>query len=545
MQELSGAGLTKMLYAAEQTLIKERQRINDLNVFPVPDGDTGTNMSLTLSSAVKELENLQDASLAKVAQAVAKGSLMGARGNSGVILSQFFRGFAEGLKDASEASQTQLALAFKTAADTTYRAVMKPVEGTMLTVARKMAAEAEESVKKAESLDEFLEAVLKAARIAVADTPKLLARLREAGVVDAGGEGLVVILSGMIAGLRGETTYVPPVEKEVVLVKKKEGITRIEGVLENRYCTEFLIRGYKLNIPDIQGTLNAYGDSMVVVGDDEIVKVHIHTDFPGKVLDYCGSKGQLGDIKIDNMQWQNEAITQEEAAPDLEPWNTPIPIRKQVGVVAVVPGVQLAEIFSTLGTDFVVPGGQTMNPSTEELVQAVEAVPASCVIILPNNKNVIFSAQQVQSLVDKEVHVVTSRSIPQGISALMQFNAENSAKENLQTMEGGLSAVKTGEVTFAVRSSKTGELQIEEEDIIGLVEGKIIAVGQSVRDIAEELLDHMVDEESSMVSIYTGDNQDLKEAEAFLLAMKDKYPHCDVEVYQGGQPLYYYILSVE
>lgn len=551
MQVLTGTDFKNMLLAAEYRLTQDKERVNALNVFPVPDGDTGTNMALTFSAAVRELDKLDAQTIDKISSAVARGSLMGARGNSGVILSQFFRGLSDGLKKVKEASSADLARALKSASETTYRAVMKPVEGTILTVAKAAAEGAEQAAEQEKNVVETWEAALIAAQRAVADTPKILPVLKQAGVVDAGGEGLAVILQGALSGLKGEAPVIED-RQETEQVSRQEGITRIEGVLKNKYCTEFLVRGENLDVKHIRETLDPQGDSMLVVGDATLVKIHIHTDHPGKVLEFCGSQGDLVDIKIDNMKMQNENITESPNMADNEehkvinfPNEQHAQQSKSLGVVAVVPGAELADIFRSLGVDYVVAGGQTMNPSTEELVRAVEAVNAESVIILPNNKNVIFSSQQVKELVEKEVGVVATRSVPQGIGALMQLDPESSLTENLAAMEDGMRQVKTGEVTYAVRATKAGDLQIEEQDIIGLAEGKISCVGQSVSDVTMSLLSEMVDEESSIISIYTGDNQDFSEAEEFASKVEEEFPECEVELYKGGQPLYYYILSVE
>ena len=540
MDLIHGSDLKRMLQAAAQYLTNEKERVNALNVFPVPDGDTGTNMALTISAAVKELDDLETDACGKIASAVARGSLMGARGNSGVILSQFFRGFSEGLKGVNAASGPDIARALDLASQTTYRAVMKPVEGTMLTVGKAAAAKAGEIAENSSSAETVWVAALDQAKRTLADTPQMMAVLREAGVVDAGGDGLVCIFQGALQGLRNEVVVEQAsAPAEVVSpAHKEEGITRIAGLLVNHYCTEFLIKGSALNIETIKETLVPEGDSMLVVGDEELVKIHIHTDHPGKVLEYAGSLGELTDIKIDNMKMQNEGITNH--APP-EPLGDPKPL----GMVAVVPGSGLKDIFTSLGVDVVVTGGQTMNPSTEELVAAVERVHAENVIILPNNKNVIFSAQQVKELSDKGIGVVPTRSVPQGIAAVMKLNPEAQLAENVAEMEVGMRQVKTGEITYAVRATKAGDLEIEEEDIIGLVEGKIVTAGGSVTDVTLSILQTMVDDEASVISLYTGDNQDFSEAEQFAELVTNTFPDCEVELYHGGQPLYYFIVSVE
>jgi DAK2 domain fusion protein YloV len=548
---ITGNILRNMLLYAGAILNQEKDRVNSLNVFPVPDGDTGTNMSLTLNAALKEVEKVESTEVNRITAALARGSLMGARGNSGVILSQFFRGFADGLSEVVEAATGRdLARAFEKASQTTYRAVMKPVEGTMLTVGREAATAALATAEENESAAVVLKAAFDAASQAVLDSPKFLPVLKEAGVVDAGGQGLLCIFEGLLRGMDGEPAeYISEPVEAAPEPARQEGITRINGVLVNKYCTEFLVLGQSLDPDHIRDTLEEHGESMLVVGDERVVKVHIHTDHPGKVLEFCGSLGDLSDIKIDNMQLQNEAYTD---AHNHDFFGNVVEFpkqsngeRKDIGVVAVVPGKGLAEIFMSLGADSVVLGGQTMNPSTEDLLKAVESVNADAVIILPNNKNVIFSANQVRELCEKPVGVVATRSVPQGITALMYFEPEASLEENLEAMDEHKREVKTGEITYAVRATVAGDLQIDEKDIIGLTDGKIAVVGQSVADVAHRLIEAMVDEDSSVISLYYGEDQAAEEAAQLHQELSEKYPHCEVEVHSGGQPLYYYIISVE
>lgn len=549
MQVLTGIDLKRIITVAAQYLNESKDKVDALNVFPVPDGDTGTNMALTLSTAIRELDNLADDKISTVASAIARGSLMGARGNSGVILSQFFRGFSDGLANLTEATGRQLAEAFDMASQTTYKAVMKPVEGTMLTVGRELAAACLEATAEQELTPiEVWALAVEAGRKSLANTPNILPILKQAGVVDAGGEGLMVVFEGAFKALKGEIIEVSPVQIVTSATPVKEGISRIEGDLVNKYCTEFIIKGSNLDQEEIRATLQPLGESMLVVGDSDVVKVHIHTDRPGKVLDYCTGLGNVTEIAIDNMLLQNESITENENVlvfPNA-PTVPPVPAEKKpIGLVAVVPGAGLAEIFMSLGVDKIVTGGQTMNPSTEELVNAVEEVNADAVIILPNNKNVIFAAQQVKELVDRPVEVVPTRSVPQGIGALMGFGLHLDLEENLAAMESAMEEVKTGEVTYAVRSTKAGDLEIEEHDIIGLAEGKIAVAGKSVNEVALMLLEELVDEDSSVISIYVGDNQDLADAEEFRATVEESFPDCDVEMHKGDQLLYYYIMSVE
>lgn len=561
LQVLTGSDLKKIFSVAAQALVAAKERVNALNVFPVPDGDTGTNMALTLQAAVRELDKLDTDDVSIVAASIARGSLMGARGNSGVILSQYFRGFSDGLAKVKHANGEHIAKAFDQASKTTYKAVMKPVEGTMLTVGKGIAEACKEAVAEQEDLSavEVWRIGMEAGKKTLANTPNILPVLKQAGVVDAGGEGLLVALDGAYRALIGKAddliSKANSVSQAEQLVSdfqdQSEGIGRIEGDLVNKYCTEFFIKGDNLEIDQIRTKLDPKGDSLLVVGEADLVKIHIHTDRPGLVLDICSELGDLTDIKIDNMKLQNEHFTENENNVVEFPVDKMLDAAlesedpKETGIVAVVPGDGLAEIFTSLGVDKVIAGGQTMNPSTEELVRAVEEVNAESVVILPNNKNVVFSAQQVKEFVDKNVEVVVTKTIPQGISALMGYSSHLDLQENLEAMQDGVQQVQSGEITYAVRSTKAGELQIEEQDFIGLAEGKIVVAGQSLNTVGLQLLDNLVDEDSSLISIYTGDEQGQAAAEEFKALVQEKHPDCEVELYEGGQPLYYYILSVE
>jgi DAK2 domain fusion protein YloV len=555
---INGLAFKNMLLVAARHLDQQKDTVNALNVFPVPDGDTGTNMSLTLNSAIKELEQAGSGEIKRLASLLTRGSLMGARGNSGVILSQFFRGFSDGLAHVqTEISGEDLAHALVMASQTTYRAVMRPVEGTMLTVARVAAEHAVQASEGGAGAEEVLRAALEGARTALADTPNILPVLKQAGVVDAGGQGLVYLFEGFVMGLTATPEELEQLLVAAVPEKKAEAAApKLEQeVVVNKYCTEFIILGSGIDAVKIRGELEQKGDSLLVVSDGDVVKVHVHTDHPGQVLEFCGQFGDLTEIAIDNMRLQNQEFASHEESHRLDysagnnvvdfPGNSVDGEPKPLGIVAVVPGEGLAEIFKSLGVDYVVAGGQTMNPSTEDLVRAVDSVNAEAVIILPNNKNVIFSAQQARELTEKTVGVVPTRSVPQGISALMYFVAEDPLEENLAAMEEGMREVKTGEVTYAVRSTVAGDLHIEERDIIGLAEGKIAVVGSTPTAVAQDLVRTMVDEDSSVISIYYGSDLDDQAAQELHELISTEFPDCEVEVYPGGQPLYYYIVSVE
>jgi DAK2 domain fusion protein YloV len=554
---ITGLTFKNMLLAAARHLDQQKDTVNALNVFPVPDGDTGTNMSLTLNAAIKELEMTGSVEVNRLASLLARGSLMGARGNSGVILSQFFRGFSDGLAHVQDGiTGEDLAHAFVTASQTTYRAVMKPVEGTMLTVGR-VAAEYAAAASEAEANAEgVLKAALEGARTALADTPNILPVLKQAGVVDAGGQGLLVIFEGFLAGLTATPEELEQLLAQQVAVQTAQAAPQLDEVVSvNKYCTEFIILGTGIDTQHVRRELEPQGESLIVVGDLDVVKVHIHTAHPGQVLEFCGQFGDLTEIAIDNMKLQNQEFASHEENHHLDfsagtnvvdfPTDQVRGNPKPIGVVSVVSGDGLAEIFRSLGVDYVVAGGQTMNPSTEDLVKAVNSVNAESVIILPNNKNVIFSAQQAKELTEKQVGVVPTRSVPQGISALMYFVAEDSLEDNLAAMEEGMREVKTGEVTYAVRSTVAGDLHIEERDIIGLAEGKIAVVGATPTGVAQDLIRKMVDEDSSVISIYYGADLEPEAADELDELISAEYPDCEVEVHSGGQPLYYYIVSVE
>lgn len=563
-ERLTGSSFRAMIYAAANRLYEQRKFVDSLNVFPVPDGDTGTNMSSTLIAAAREVEKSTSDSVADLAAAAARGSLMGARGNSGVILSQFFRGFADGCRGYKELDAQILARAIQSASDTVYKAVMKPVEGTMLTVGRFAAEEASRAAANGADVWETLEAAFRGAQKGLEKTPQLLPVLREAGVVDAGGQGLVVILEGAIGVVRGEevsTRLLDPdtASREDAGPGVPGGITVIED-LKYKYCTELIVRGTNLSTDAIRSRIQGWGDSVLVVGGGDAVKVHIHTNDPGKVLSYCCTLGDMVEIGIHNMAEQNrQAVEEREAnqrrslqafAGSMSEVNGTVadsePVElKPVGMVAVCVGQGMADIFASLGADEVVVGGQTMNPSTEDLVSAINRVPAEAVLLLPNNKNVLFAAQQAVELTDKPVRVVPTRTIPQGISAAMAFDLEASLDENYERMQDAAKGVVTGEVTYAVRSTKTGNLDINERDIIGLADGEIKVAARSIDEVGIELLKLLVDEDKEIIAIYYGDQIDDEAADAFLRKVEEAFPDLEVELHAGGQPLYYYIFGVE
>ncbi|WP_075363595.1 DAK2 domain-containing protein [Desulfosporosinus metallidurans] len=564
MNVLNGQVWKQMMVAGARALEIKKHDVDALNVFPVPDGDTGTNMFLTIQSAARDAEKILSDSIGEVATAASMGSLMGARGNSGVILSQLLRGIAKGFDGLSTANSLQVAQALQAGVDTAYKAVMKPVEGTILTVSRETARGALTKAKGGGSLLETLQEAERKGLEALARTPDLLPALKQAGVVDAGGQGFLIILGGWIAVLKGDTrvgdnlpnlekTSAPRVQKTQESHETKPGFMQIES-LEFPYCTEFLVKGSNLRVEQIRQDLTDRGDSLLVVGTPEVVKIHVHVKNPGKILDYAIQWGSLHAVEIHNMLEQNENMAHakktkqdsQEPVPDksiteedCNPW-------KEYGVVAVAMGQGIADVFQSLGADEVVYGGQTMNPSTEDLAEAVRKISSRHVYILPNNGNIIMAARQVKDVVqDREIYVIPSKSIPQGISALLNFNTEGEAETNIQNMELALGQVHSGEVTYAVRDSQYGTLDISSGDILGLVEDVIVTTGQSLLDVAQSTLEKMEWQTHDLVTIFYGEETKQEEVERLRNWLSEVNPNVEVEVHPGRQPLYYYIFGVE
>jgi DAK2 domain fusion protein YloV len=554
---INGQQWKLMMRAGARALELKKSEVDALNVFPVPDGDTGTNMNLTIQSAVKDAEKTSGESVAEVAAAVSMGSLMGARGNSGVILSQLLRGIAKGLEGQKVVSAQQIAQALQSGVDTAYKAVMKPVEGTILTVSREMAKGALTRAKQGGNpIETFKEAYLKGQQT-LAKTPDMLPTLKQAGVVDAGGQGFLLIIGGWITALEGhepEDSSVFPSPQEVQPEEVPSGFLVVEN-LEFPYCTEFLVKGKNLNADRMRQDLSDRGDCLLVVGTDEVVKIHIHVKNPGKILDYAIQFGSLHEIGIHNMLSQNEAMAhamkdkeKEANQANLEP----IPVKledaplKAHGIVAAAMGQGIAEVLKSLGVDEVVFGGQTMNPSTEDLVEAVQRISAENVYILPNNGNIIMAANQVKDIItDKNIYVIPTKSIPQGISALVNYDPEGDPEENAQNMEKGLTQIQSGEVTYAVRDSQFGDLEIKEGDILGLVEDVIQITGREALQVAQATLEKMEWREHDLVTIFYGEDTSQEDAEKLREWLQSEAPSIEVELYPGHQPLYYYILGVE
>ncbi|HEY8875424.1 MAG TPA: DAK2 domain-containing protein [Desulfosporosinus sp.] len=548
-----------MMIAGAKALELKKHDVDALNVFPVPDGDTGTNMFLTIQSAARDSEKVTSQDISDVATAASMGSLMGARGNSGVILSQLLRGIAKGLEGLPTANPLQVAQALQAGVDTAYKAVMKPVEGTILTVSKETAKAALTMAKGGGSLLETLQEAHNKGMKCLAKTPDMLPALKQAGVVDAGGQGFLIILGGWISVLLGDTItseiLTEAGEKTAPNVQETRKIERefmrIES-LDYPYCTEFLVKGTDLRVERIRQDLADRGDSLLVVGTPEVVKIHVHVKNPGKILDYAIQWGSLHQVQIHNMLEQNENMAHamkdglpEEVLEETITLSESQPL-KEYGLVAVVLGQGIADVFKSLGVDEVVYGGQTMNPSTEDLAEAVSKISARHIYILPNNGNIIMAARQVRDVVqDRGVYVISSKSIPQGISALLNFNAEVEAEANVQNMERALGNVVSGEVTYAVRDSQFGTLNISSGDILGLVEDTIVTSGQTLFEVAQTTLEKMDWQTHDLVTIFYGEETKQEEVERLENWLKNENPNVEVEVHPGRQPLYYYIFGVE
>lgn len=534
---LDGAMLKKALAGAAKFLEDNKEEVNSLNVFPVPDGDTGTNMSLTVNSAIKQGINLDEDSVSKIALSTSHGSLMGARGNSGVILSQLFRGFANGLNGKDTADIKTIAEAFKQASDTAYKAVMKPTEGTILTVARECGEYAISISKQEKDILIFLKKVIEHGEKALARTPEMLPVLKQAGVVDAGGKGLIYVLTGAYNALAGiENIEIKPEVKNI----EKQDRTHHEHIdtddIKYGYCTEFIINTNYKDIETFREELSVQGDSLLVVGGEGLIKVHVHTNNPGTVLQKALSLGELNDIKIDNMRYQHEEILlKSELSKPKKPYS----------FVAISIGEGIDEVFKGLNVDTLVSGGQTMNPSTEDILKAIENTTGENVFILPNNSNIILTAEQTKELSDRNVVVIPSKTIPQGIAALLAFDESKSLEENTDTMKEAITYIKTGQVTYSVRDTEFNNTKIQKDDIIGIAEGDIVASGKEINEVSIKLLENMVDEDTSLITILYGSDLSEEMAEDLEKHLSDLYDDLDIELICGGQPIYYYIFSVE
>ncbi len=541
----------KMFLAGAGSLEANKEWINELNVFPVPDGDTGTNMTLTIMAAAKEVTSLEELTMETLAKAISSGSLRGARGNSGVILSQILRGFTKTIKYTQEIDTQLLAEAFQKAVATAYKAVMKPKEGTILTVAKGFADKASELVAGGASMQETLEGALACAEEVLERTPDMLPVLKEAGVVDSGGQGLIQVLKGAFDAYMGkEISY--EIQKTEKPESAKEAPAGQPAEIRFGYCTEFIIKTRTPMSESEEAAFKAFlegiGDSIVVVADEDIVKVHVHTNDPGVAITKALTYGELSRMKIDNMREEHQEklirdaskIAQEQAE------KKPEMPHKEVGFISVSIGEGIGEIFRGLGVDYLIEGGQTMNPSTEDMLNAIDQVNADTIYILPNNKNIILAANQAQALTkDKQIIVIPTKTVPQGISAVINFAPDKTAEQNAEIMKEGLEQIRTGQVTYAVRDTHLDDKEIKEGNIMGIGDHAILSVGEDIAEVTKEMIGCMMDDESELISVYYGADISEETAQKLGEELMEAYPDCEVEVYFGGQPIYYYVVSVE
>lgn len=533
--KIDGQVFYNMVLNANNRLEEQKDLVNSLNVFPVPDGDTGTNMSMTFRAAVMEIKNNKGDSLGEISKKLAKGALMGARGNSGVILSQILRGIAKGLEGKSEVDSKEFANAIMEGSKSAYKAVMRPTEGTILTVIR---AAGESAVKsEAEDAASLMEDICEHSLHILNKTPEMLPVLKKAKVVDAGGKGLLILLEGMKEVLIENIDSVELIEVQAASNDSKINDFESEDI-EFGYCTEFFVLSPNGNADTLKSKLEPVGDSLLVVSSDDLIKVHVHTNDPGFVLSEALKMGELSKIKIDNMREQHRSIIDKEEVQEIKE-------EKKYAFISVAMGKGISSIFEDLGVDCVIEGGQTMNPSTQDILSSIDKLNAECIFILPNNKNIIMAATQAAELSDKNVQVIHSTSIPQGITAVTAFSSELSTEENLDAMNEAISSVATGSITYAVRDTEIDGIAIKEGNILGLIESKIVEVGVDVYSVAENLIPKMVSENSELITIFYGSDCSEVEVEEFVSKLEDKYSDLDVQCYDGGQPLYYLLISVE
>ena len=554
MANITTSLFQEMVQAGATRLNKQAEYVNSLNVFPVPDGDTGTNMGMTIENGAKEVSDRSASTVGEAAGIFAKGLLMGARGNSGVITSQLFRGFSQSVKDKEELDGAALAAAFQSGVEVAYKAVMKPVEGTILTVSRGAAIGAKKKAESTNDAVEVMRAALEGAKTALAKTPDMLPVLKEVGVVDSGGQGLVFIYEGFLSALTGEFIAseefqaTPATMSEMINAEHHKSVAGHVATEDIKfgYCTEIMVALKQgptyvkdFDYDEFRNYLNNLGDSLLVVNDDEIVKVHVHTEDPGLVMQEGLKYGSLVKVKVDNMRNQHEAQVEKE-----ERQAKPVE-EKEYAIIAVVAGEGLADIFKAQGVDYIISGGQTMNPSTEDFVKAVEELNARNIIILPNNKNILMAAQSAAEVIDQPAAVVETKTIPQGLTSLLAFDESKSIEENYERMSASLVDVASGSVTTAVRDTTIDGLEIHENDNLGMVDGKIVVSNPDMMETLEETFAHMLDEDSEIVTIYVGEDGSEELANELAQALAEKYEDVEVEIHQGGQPVYPYLFSVE
>lgn len=542
-QTINGRDFYNMVVNASNRLLEESEYVNSLNVFPVPDGDTGTNMSATFKAAVKEIEGMDSESIGDVSKKLAKGALMGARGNSGVILSQILRGISKGLEGKTSVDAVELAIALKEGSNSAYKAVMRPTEGTILSVVRAAAEAAIDTDLK--DIVDLMDIVVKEAKVMLDKTPELLPALKKAKVVDSGGMGLYIILRGMHEALKYDIkAEIKDIKPSEVKMQGAQGTEDID--IKFGYCTEFIILADASKADKFRDDITPMGDSQVVVGYEDVIKVHIHTNDPGAVLAKAVKLGELSKIKIDNMREEHrEVLLSKEEYKLKEAQKEEEVESKKYAFVAVAMGEGITNIFKDLGVDYVIEGGQTMNPSTQDIMECISKLNAEHIFVLPNNKNIIMSANQAAEISDKDVRVIPTTTIPQGITCVTMFNSEAEVDENEAGLKDSIEMVKTGSVTYAVRDTEMDGIEIKEGNMLGLIEGKIKKVGSSYCDVAEEVLDEMIDDESELITIFYGSDVSEEEANDFASKIEEKYEDLDVQCYRGAQPLYYFLMSVE
>lgn len=538
MNRIEGVLFRSMLVSGANNLKNERDIVDRLNVFPVPDGDTGTNMSLTMNSAITELESVASNELGEISKAVARGSLMGARGNSGVILSQILRGFAQGIEGKDYLQVKDFAIALDSARKVAYKAVIKPVEGTILTVCRET-AEAALEMKDMENMEDFLVKLLEATRRSLANTPELLKALKEANVVDSGGRGFLSILEGMVKAYQGNPINADgsTETKQDFEEMMKQDIHAFSGEIKFGYCTEFFLRTYEVDADTFRREIEDMGDSMVVVGDEGIIKIHIHTNDPGVVLQKASTHGALDRIKIENMRLQQEAVLakrREEMEED--------PLA--YGIISVAVGKGLADMMRDMNVTTIIEGGQTMNPSTEDFVKAIDKINSDTIFVFPNNSNIIMAANQAKEISDKNVIVIPTKDIPSALVGLMAIDAAATPEENEQNILDAISCVTSAEITYAVRDTTSGDKQIKEGEVIGISGKEILANGAEIEEVTLETIDSL-SEDAEIITLFYGEDVTEEQATVLMEHVAEKYPDVDVEIYEGGQPLYYYFISVE
>ncbi|MDY3827245.1 MAG: DAK2 domain-containing protein [Clostridium sp.] len=539
-KKINGHDLYNMVVNANNKLMEQSEFVNSLNVFPVPDGDTGTNMSMTFRAAVKEIEKLNSDSIQEVAKVLAKGALMGARGNSGVILSQILRGFSNGFKGVNEADAQIVARAFNEGQISAYKAVMRPTEGTILSVIR---AAAEKAIKSnTKDIVELLEEISAGAKEMLDKTPDMLPALKQAKVVDSGGMGLYIIIEGMLQALKDD--IVAEIKDVNIAAGTKVGAQSTEEAdIKFGYCTEFIILGDASLAKEFQGKIEGLGDCVIVVGYDDVIKVHIHTNDPGQVLSIAVTYGELSKIKIDNMREEHRELLVEGANEKKD--EVAQTEAKEFAFIAVAMGSGISAIFKDLGVDYIIEGGQTMNPSTQDILECIDKINAEHIFVFPNNKNIIMAANQAAEISDKDIRVIETKSIPQGVACITMFDYNIDVNENEENLKEILETVKTGSVTYAVRDTEVNGKVIESGNKLGLVEGKILEVGEDTLEVAEKVIEDMIDDDSELITLYYGEDITEEEVEGFVSKLEEKYRDFDIQYYEGNQPIYSFFISVE